>query len=64
MIPRLLILTVLILCFSSVGAKAEALRDSPPPLGIAMENYAYPYPVDYLDLEIEGQDLRMAYMDV
>jgi len=61
MIPRLLILTGLLLCISSAGA--EALRGSSQPLGIAMENYAYPYPVEYLNLEIEGQDVRMAYMD-
>lgn len=34
------------------------------PLGIAMENYDYPYPVKFFPLKIEGQDLRMAYMDV
>ncbi len=61
MFPRLLLLAGLLLCISSAGA--EALRDPPRPLGIAMENYAYPYPVDYLNLEIEGQDVRMAYMD-
>ena len=34
------------------------------PLSITLENYDYPYPVHYLPLTIEGQDLRMAYMDV
>jgi pimeloyl-ACP methyl ester carboxylesterase len=29
-----------------------------------MEEYPYPYPVHLLPLSIEGQDLRMAYMDV
>ena len=29
-----------------------------------MESYPYPYPVHFLPLTIEGQDLRMAYMDV
>jgi pimeloyl-ACP methyl ester carboxylesterase len=29
-----------------------------------MENYPYPYDVAFLPLTIEGQDLRMAYMDV
>src|SRR3954447_17594313 len=37
---------------------------APPPLGIALESYPYPYPVHVLPLEIEGQTLRMAYMDV
>jgi pimeloyl-ACP methyl ester carboxylesterase len=34
------------------------------PLSISMEEYRYPYPVQMLPLNIEGQDLRMAYMDV
>ncbi len=34
------------------------------PLGIAMESLPYPAPVRFLPLEIEGQTLRMAYMDV
>ena len=34
------------------------------PLGIGLEGIAYPYPVQFLDLVIEGQALRMAYMDV
>jgi pimeloyl-ACP methyl ester carboxylesterase len=34
------------------------------PLGIAMENYDYPYEVKYMPLDIEGQDVRMAFMDV
>jgi pimeloyl-ACP methyl ester carboxylesterase len=43
---------------------AHALTASREPLGIAMEGYPYPYPVKFLPLKIEGQDLRMAYMDV
>ena len=34
------------------------------PLGIALEEYSYPWPVHFLPLKIEGQNLRMAYMDV
>jgi pimeloyl-ACP methyl ester carboxylesterase len=34
------------------------------PLGIALESWSYPHPVRYLSLEIEGQPLRMGYMDV
>ena len=40
--------------------KAEELK----PLSISMEGYEYPYPVEFLPLTIEGQDLRMAYMNV
>jgi len=34
------------------------------PLGIGLESLPYPYPVHFLPLTIEAQDLRMAYMDV
>jgi pimeloyl-ACP methyl ester carboxylesterase len=33
-------------------------------LGIALEGYAYPYPVKFLPVTMEGESLRMAYMDV
>lgn len=33
-------------------------------LGIALEGYPYPYTVHYLPLTLEGQSVRMAYMDV
>lgn len=42
------------------GAPAQELS----PLSISLEEYPYPYPVDFFDLRQEGQDLRMAYMDV
>jgi pimeloyl-ACP methyl ester carboxylesterase len=36
----------------------------PSALGIALEGYPYPWPVHFLSLKTEGQDVRMAYMDV
>jgi pimeloyl-ACP methyl ester carboxylesterase len=33
-------------------------------LSITLENVRYPYPVHFLPLKAEGQDIRMAYMDV
>lgn len=49
-----------------VGTLAAAMEPAAAtgPLGIAMEAYAYPYPVHFFALTIEGQDLQMAYMDV
>jgi pimeloyl-ACP methyl ester carboxylesterase len=53
-----------------VGALADPVTNSNSaatevaPLGIGLEGVAYPYPVHYLDLTIQGQALRMAYMDV
>ncbi|HYA88531.1 MAG TPA: alpha/beta hydrolase [Nitrospirota bacterium] len=43
-----------------LAVKAEELK----PLSITMESYDYPYQVEFLPLTIEGQDMRMAYMDV
>ena len=53
-----------------VGLLAWAAAPTPgwaeekEPLGIAMEGYPYPYPVHFFEVKIQGQDLRMAYMDV
>jgi pimeloyl-ACP methyl ester carboxylesterase len=52
----------LLLSLSAIPAQAFAAQL--PPLSISMEEYAYPYQVHLLPLTIEGQDLRMAYMDV
>lgn len=53
---------------ASALAVVSTAQDAEPtysvPLGIAMESYPYPFPVSYLSLEIEGQMVRMAYMDV
>jgi pimeloyl-ACP methyl ester carboxylesterase len=38
--------------------------DHTEPLGAAMEGWAYPYPVQYLQFELAGSPVRMAYMDV
>jgi pimeloyl-ACP methyl ester carboxylesterase len=48
---------------AQAGAPQDTYRDVKP-LGIGLEGIDYPYPVQYLDLSIEGQALRMAYMDV
>lgn len=34
------------------------------PLGVAMEGWAYPYPVQMFSFELDGRPVRMAYMDV
>ncbi len=45
-------------------APRTILADEPTPLSIALEEYDYPYPVGYLPVTTEGQELKMAYMDV
>jgi len=56
MLKRLFLLTIL-----SISICAANAQDS---LSITLENVKYPYAVKYLPLRIEGQDVRMAYMDV
>jgi pimeloyl-ACP methyl ester carboxylesterase len=53
-----------VLVFSLLTPPTPARAQEVQPLSITMEGYDYPYPVTYLPLTIEGQDLRMAYMDV
>jgi pimeloyl-ACP methyl ester carboxylesterase len=43
--------------FASPAARAEAM-------GIALEGFPYPYPVQFMPLTLQGEDLRLAYMDV
>ncbi|ACB94894.1 alpha/beta fold hydrolase [Beijerinckia indica] len=49
--------------FLLLGLPVSA-EPSLPPLGIGLEAVDYPYPVAFFDLTLEGQTLRMAYMDV
>src|SRR5579862_120968 len=54
------------LAFAAIALIASAQAETPAlrPLGIGLEDVDYPYPVHFLDLTIEGQMLRMAYMVV
>lgn len=54
-----LALALILFLIPSLGKASEI-----SPLSITMESYDYPYKVHFLPLTIEGQDLKMAYMDV
>ena len=58
--PRFLLLLLLPLLL----AVTAALAQTPPVLNDVLDGYEYPFPVRYLPLTLEGQALRMAYMDV
>src|SRR5258708_12762485 len=47
-----------------VLAQDEQVAQPPQPLGIALEGYPYPYPVQFLTFELWGELVRMAYMVV
>jgi len=42
----------------------EAQQPSITPLDMDLTNYQYPYPVQFISLTIQGEALKMAYMDV
>jgi pimeloyl-ACP methyl ester carboxylesterase len=52
---------ILALCVITTSAFAQPYT---APIGIGLETWPSPYPLQYLPLEIEGQKLNMAYMDV
>jgi pimeloyl-ACP methyl ester carboxylesterase len=50
-----------------VGAQSTPPSEPPAdwgPIAIDYSNVPYPYPVEYLDVRLYGEDHRMAYMDV
>jgi pimeloyl-ACP methyl ester carboxylesterase len=64
-LPRLVALALLAAGPTAAAPQASAsVAAAPDPLGIALEGYPYPFPVKFLAVALEGQDLRMAYMDV
>lgn len=50
----------MLFCFC-LGAQAQ---DSLKMSGIDLENYDYPFPVEYLKLSLQNENLQMAYMDI
>ncbi len=54
------ILAGIFFCLSSLSSYAQKADT----LSITLENVKYPYPVKYFAIQTEGQDIRMAYMDV
>ena len=61
LIPALSAIALLALPLLSAHAAESAARE---PYGIDLEGFAYPYPVHLLPLVNDGEQLRMAYMDV
>jgi pimeloyl-ACP methyl ester carboxylesterase len=47
-----------------LASTAEAQQQTIIPYDIDLTNYQYPYPVQFISLHIQGEDLKMAYMDV
>ena len=57
----IVIFSIFLSGLSCAQAAGPAARE---PYGIALEGFAYPYPVHLLPLVNDGEQVRMAYMDV
>jgi pimeloyl-ACP methyl ester carboxylesterase len=53
------LLSVLLFCLGAITALSQ-----PDTLSITLENVKYPHRVNFIDVEIGCQDLRMAFMDI
>jgi pimeloyl-ACP methyl ester carboxylesterase len=60
---RILITSLLLFPLIAVPAAAQSQAQREP-YGIGLEGFAYPYPVSMLPLVNDGEQVRMAYMDV
>lgn len=68
-----ILLTVLFLALGlGIAIPGHAQEPQPPatppaewgPISINLTEIEYPYPVEYMDIELYGQDVRIGYMDV
>jgi pimeloyl-ACP methyl ester carboxylesterase len=49
---------------AALSAASLTLARADDAIGIALEGYPYPYPVHFFPVTLDGEDLRVAYMDV
>jgi pimeloyl-ACP methyl ester carboxylesterase len=52
------------MCSLLIASLTQAQQVSLIPYDADLTNYQYPYPVDFIKLNIQGEALKMAYMDV
>src|SRR6185295_15505069 len=60
----LLVLAGFMLLHWQTTPLAQTASGDQEPIGIGLEGFVYPYPVQYLLLRMEGQDVKLAFMDV
>jgi pimeloyl-ACP methyl ester carboxylesterase len=61
---QLLVLAASILLSSPAATFSQTASGDQEPIGIGLEGFVYPYPVQYLLLRMEGEDVKLAFMDV
>src|SRR5258708_5282689 len=62
-VPEILVKVLSLIALMLLGV-GPAAAQAPAPYGIALEGYAYPYPVQYLALDVQHHAVRLAHMDV
>lgn len=63
-LASLLLALMMLAMWPFIPAQAQQSAPVKEPYGIGLEGFAYPYPVHMLPLVNEGEQVRMAYMDV
>lgn len=65
---KLILLTLLTLLHTVTASAQSAPPTSAPdhwgPISISLEEFEYPYPIEYMNFKAYGEDVRIAYMDV
>lgn len=64
LLASLLLALIMLALWPFIPAQAQQPAPAREPYGIGLEGFAYPYPVNMLPLTNEGEQVRMAYMDV
>lgn len=64
LLASLLLALMMLAMWPFLPAEAQQPAPAKEPYGIGLEGFAYPYPVHMLPLTNEGEQVRMAYMDV
>ena len=62
------LLSLFTISFAGVVSAQSAPPSSPPadwgPISLNLEEFEYPYPVEYMNFSVYGEDVRIGYMDV
>ena len=60
----LALLTAAALAGAHLTCEAQTAAPDQEPIGVGLESFVYPYPVQYLMLRMEGKDVKLAFMDI
>ena len=60
------LLSLVIISYAGLLSAQSSPPSSPPadwgPISISLEEYEYPYPVEYMNFSVYGEDVRIAYI--